>query len=106
MDKIKEAVDGSGFHPDLSPEQLRAVKHIRARQMMRTEDTMNMNSFGTDAIGGLVPNLARGNLGLHVQEPFSAASLVESVKKEAETEEAKDQINGLGNGTDGVEVVA
>jgi hypothetical protein len=68
MDAVKDAVEGTGYHPDLSPEQLRAVKHIRARKMMRTEDTMNMNSFGTDAIGGLVPNLARGALGLKKQE--------------------------------------
>lgn len=34
MDAIKQAVDGTGYHPDLSPEQLKAVKHIRARKMV------------------------------------------------------------------------
>ncbi|KAI6781324.1 Flavine halogenase ascD [Emericellopsis cladophorae] len=69
MDAMKEAIDnGTGYHPDLSPEQLKAVKHIRARRMMRTEDTINMNSFGTDAVNGFVPNLVRGQLGLKKQE--------------------------------------
>jgi len=75
MDAVKDAVEGTGYHPDLSPEQLRAVKHIRARKMMRTEDTMNMNSFGTDAIGGLVPNLVKGALGLKKQEAPPAGSI-------------------------------
>ncbi|KAG9258401.1 uncharacterized protein F5Z01DRAFT_643164 [Emericellopsis atlantica] len=69
MDAMKEAIDnGTGYHPDLSPEQLKAVNHIRARRMMRTEDTINMNSFGTDAINGFVPNLVKGQLGLKKQE--------------------------------------
>ncbi|GAB1313207.1 Tryptophan 2-halogenase [Madurella fahalii] len=65
--KDKDVYNGTDYHPDLSPEQLRAVKHIRARKMMRTEDTMNMNSFGTDAIDGYVPRLVRGDLGLRKQ---------------------------------------
>ncbi|KAK4200409.1 tryptophan 2-halogenase, partial [Triangularia verruculosa] len=63
-EKGENGHDGVGYHPDLSPEQLRAVKHIRARRMMRTEDTMNLDSFGSDAIGCLVPNMVRGSLGL------------------------------------------
>ncbi|KAK4112268.1 FAD/NAD(P)-binding domain-containing protein [Canariomyces notabilis] len=65
---MKEAAEnGTGYNPDLSPEQERAVKHIRARKMMRTEDTINMNSFGTDAIAGYVPIVVRGALGLKKQ---------------------------------------
>ncbi|PYH92917.1 FAD/NAD(P)-binding domain-containing protein [Aspergillus ellipticus CBS 707.79] len=52
------------FHPDMSPEEERVVKHICARQMMRTEDTMNISSFGTDVINGFLPNLCHGSLGL------------------------------------------
>ncbi|KAJ5098538.1 hypothetical protein N7532_005539 [Penicillium argentinense] len=62
------SVDKAGkmqaFQPDLSAEEQQTVKHIRARQMMRTEDTMNLETFGTDAIDGLLPNLKRGSLGL------------------------------------------
>lgn len=55
---------GTAYQVDLSPQQRTVVDHIRARQMMRTEDTMNINSFGTDAISGFVPNLKQGDLGL------------------------------------------
>lgn len=54
----------NGYQVDLSPQQRVVVDHIRARQMMRTEDTMNISSFGTDAINGFVPKLKRGDLGL------------------------------------------
>ncbi|KAI9152368.1 Flavine halogenase ascD [Paramyrothecium foliicola] len=64
MDQIKGEGDGTIYNPDLSLEQQRAVKHIRARKMMRTEDTMNIDSFSSEAIGGLIPHLQRGNLGL------------------------------------------
>ncbi|KAK3394798.1 hypothetical protein B0H63DRAFT_461993 [Podospora didyma] len=73
---MKEAADGTGYHPDLSPEQLKAVKHIRARKMMRTEDTINMNSFGTDAIAGYVPNVVKGALGLKKQVAVVNANAV------------------------------
>jgi flavine halogenase len=53
-----------GFQADLSPEQERVVNHIRARQMMRTKDSMGIGSFATDEIDGLVPNLQKGALGL------------------------------------------
>ncbi|KXX82805.1 Tryptophan 2-halogenase [Madurella mycetomatis] len=65
--KDKDVYNGTDYHPDLSPEQLKSVNHIRARKMMRTEDTMNMDSFGTDVIAGYVPRLVRGGLGLRKQ---------------------------------------
>ncbi|GKT46884.1 flavine halogenase aclH [Colletotrichum spaethianum] len=64
MKVVQDAPDGSGYNPDLSPAEQNAVKHIRARKMMRTEDTYNINTFGTDSILGFVPNLVRGSLGL------------------------------------------
>ncbi|RFU29750.1 hypothetical protein B7463_g6563, partial [Scytalidium lignicola] len=74
MEKIDELApvnyDGIAYHPDLSPEQLRAVKHIRARQMMRTEG--KLHSFTADAYDGLVPNLEKGKLGLRMYEPGCA----------------------------------
>lgn len=50
--------------PDLTPDQARAVDHIRARQMMRIEDIMHISNFKTDAIGGFVPIMKRGEIGL------------------------------------------
>ncbi|KAH8817113.1 hypothetical protein F5884DRAFT_778462 [Xylogone sp. PMI_703] len=71
IDKIDDYAmvnrDGISYYPDLSPEQLRAVKYIRARQMMRTEDTLHLDNFATDASDGLAPNLERGRLGLRKQ---------------------------------------
>lgn len=57
------SVDRAG----LTQDQVDALDHVRARKMMRTEDTMNIDSFGTDAIGNLVPRLVRGRLGLRPQ---------------------------------------
>ncbi|PTB70124.1 FAD/NAD(P)-binding domain-containing protein [Trichoderma citrinoviride] len=54
----------AAYQVDLSPDQRTVVDHIRARQMMRTEDTMNISSFGSDSINGFVPHLKRGDLGL------------------------------------------
>ena len=48
----------------LSEEEMKVLDHIRAKQMLRMEDTMNLNHFGSDAIDGLAPNLKTGSLGL------------------------------------------
>ncbi|RAK73255.1 NAD(P)/FAD-dependent oxidoreductase [Aspergillus fijiensis CBS 313.89] len=39
------------------------IRH-HVRKLLRTEDTLNMDSFSTDVINGFVPNLKQGNLGL------------------------------------------
>lgn len=39
---------------------------------MRTQDTIDIQSFGTDAINGYVPNLMRGSLGLKKQETMTS----------------------------------
>ncbi|KAF7554693.1 hypothetical protein G7Z17_g2692 [Cylindrodendrum hubeiense] len=64
MEQIKNDPKGTSYQADLSNGQRNAVNHIRARKMMRTEDTMNIDSFGSDAIAGFVPHLKRGSLGL------------------------------------------
>lgn len=64
LEKIAKDVGNNSFQVDLLPEEVKVVNHIRARQMMRTEDTINMDSYGKDSINGLFPNLRRGNLGL------------------------------------------
>ena len=48
----------------LDPEEKRALDYIRARQMMRTEDSLHIGNFSTDAIDGLTPHLERGSLTL------------------------------------------
>lgn len=53
---------------NLNEEETRIMKHIRARQMMKTEDTMNIDNFSTDTILGLGPVLKRGSLGLAVSD--------------------------------------
>ncbi|KAH7118685.1 hypothetical protein B0J13DRAFT_590084 [Dactylonectria estremocensis] len=62
--EITNNPNGTSYHADLSSSQRSAVDHIRARKMMRTEDTVNIDSFGSDAIAGYVPHLKRGSLGL------------------------------------------
>ena len=48
----------------LTEDELKILNHIRAKQMLRFEDTLNLNHYGADAIDGLVPNLKTGKLGL------------------------------------------
>ena len=67
--KAVETLDSARNEDDirkagLTPDQIDALNHVRARRMMRTEDSMNIDSFGTDAIAGRVPRLLRGSLGL------------------------------------------
>lgn len=49
---------------NLSEDELGILNSIRARQMLRSEDTLNIDNFGADAIDGMRPNLTRGELGL------------------------------------------
>ena len=56
----KAIVDPEG----LSPDEMRILNTIRARQMLRREDTLSINSFSNDAINGWVPLVKRGSLGL------------------------------------------
>lgn len=49
---------------DLSPDEVEILKTIRARQMLRTEDTMNIDNFATDAIEGYAPKIKKGGLTL------------------------------------------
>lgn len=69
---VLEKVDGSNKSDDskeqLSDNELKVLKSIRARQMLRTEDTINIDNFSVDAIDGMVPVLNRGALGLVKRE--------------------------------------
>lgn len=48
----------------LTDDELAILRTIRARQMMRSEDAMNIDTFSNDAIDGLLPRLVTGKLGL------------------------------------------
>ena len=67
----------------LSPDEMRILNTIRARQMMRREDTLNIDNFGKDAINGWVPLMKRGSLGLQ-RAGAQAAPVVPEIEKTAE----------------------
>ncbi|TDL19003.1 FAD/NAD(P)-binding domain-containing protein [Rickenella mellea] len=48
----------------LSDAEERALKHVRARAALRTEDTINMANFCAEGLEGFVPRVERGKLGL------------------------------------------
>jgi hypothetical protein len=52
------------FHANLTTEEESIAKRIRARKMMRMEDSLGIDNFRTDVIDGLAPFLKRGSLGL------------------------------------------
>lgn len=56
----KAKVDPEG----LSADELKILNTIRARQMLRREDTLSIDNFSNDAIHGFVPVVKRGSLGL------------------------------------------
>lgn len=53
----------------LTPEEIRILKLIQARQMLRSEDMLNIESFSTDVIDGMSANVKRGELGLVTAAP-------------------------------------
>ena len=57
----------------LSSDELRILNTMRARQMIRSEDIVNIENFNSDPIDGMVPNMKRGDLGL-VKAPVAADS--------------------------------
>ncbi|OOQ91177.1 radH flavin-dependent halogenase [Penicillium brasilianum] len=57
--KVKATLESS-----MSPQELHIMNTVRAREMLRSEDTINIDAFSFDAIGGLTVNLQHGRLGL------------------------------------------
>lgn len=62
--KLDDTTSAAELEASLSPEELRIMNSIRARQMLRSEDTINIDTFSTDTINGLTANLKTGELGL------------------------------------------
>lgn len=63
-DETLDAKTKGELEASMSPEELHIMHQIRARQMIRTEDTVNIDTFTVDTIEGLTVNLQRGSLGL------------------------------------------
>ena len=76
----KAVVDPEG----LSPDELRILNTIRARQMLRREDTLSIDSFSNDPINGWLPLVQRGSLGLQkiAPKPVPKGPTVEQVAME------------------------
>jgi hypothetical protein len=65
---------------NLSADERRILTTIQARQIIRTEDTMNIDNLTLDVIDGMVPNLQRGSLGLTRYVPTAHASHKDEVR--------------------------
>jgi len=63
------------FEANFTEEEERVLKTIRARQMLR-KDGLNIDTFSADIIGGFVPNLKRGSLGLVKAIPTAAVKVM------------------------------
>ena len=48
----------------LTPEEMQVLTTVRAREMVRREEIINLDTFNVDIIDGLAPNTVRGSLGL------------------------------------------
>lgn len=73
----------------LTEDELKILNSIRAKQMLRMEDSFSLNHFGSDAIGGLAPNLKRGALGLvakSTNDTKLAAPVIDLLVQVEETE--------------------
>ncbi|KAF7554238.1 hypothetical protein G7Z17_g3056 [Cylindrodendrum hubeiense] len=57
----------------LNEDEMGILRTIRARQMLRAEDSMNIESFSNDVILGFVPRLIHGKLGLKKVDSLTAA---------------------------------
>ncbi|KAF2128241.1 FAD/NAD(P)-binding domain-containing protein [Dothidotthia symphoricarpi CBS 119687] len=58
------AQDPKALEAYLSPEELHILNVVRAREMMRSEDTVNIDTFTSDTIDGRAVNIIHGSLGL------------------------------------------
>lgn len=80
---------------NLTEDETRILNTIRARQMLRSEDTMNIENLAADIIDGRRINLVRGQLGLVKPsglekkiEPVDIMALLVGEEKAKEVEKA------------------
>jgi flavine halogenase len=62
----------------LTEDELAILNNIRAKQMLRLEDSVHLKHFGSDAIEGFAPNLVTGKLGLVPKSNDTALSRLEA----------------------------
>lgn len=72
------AQDPKELEAYLSPEEMRILNTVRAREMLRSEDTVNIDTFTSDTIDGRAVNMVHGSLGL-----ISAQEAAEKVAKKS-----------------------
>ena len=82
LDKIKSingttSIDRKEDLEKLTEDELRILQNIRAKQMMRMEDTLSLKNYNKDAIDGFAPNLKHGQLGLVPKETEDTLSKLE-----------------------------
>ena len=58
------AHDPTQLEAYLSPEEMHILNAVRAREMVRSEDTVNIDTFTSDTIDGRAVNMVHGSLGL------------------------------------------
>ncbi len=58
------AIESKETLDKLTEDERVMLRTIRARQMLHTDNMMNIDSFSQDAIDGFAPRLVRGQLGL------------------------------------------
>ncbi|KAG8527858.1 uncharacterized protein KY384_006774 [Bacidia gigantensis] len=70
---IKDSQKAQEAESLLSEEETRILTTIRARSMVRSEDTMNIDSFNADVVDGMRPVVIRGQLGLEKADKMADA---------------------------------
>jgi len=73
------AQDPKELEAYLSPEEMRILNTVRAREMVRSEDTVNIDTFTSDTIDGRAVNMVHGSLGL-----ISAQEAAKKVAKKSD----------------------
>ncbi|KAF3483149.1 CrpH protein [Arthroderma uncinatum] len=76
----------------LSVDERRTLSTIQARQIIRSEDTMNIDNFSIDVIDGMVPNLKRGSLGLVPYVPKAKAGQEDEIRTKLGLPEKQESI--------------
>jgi hypothetical protein len=73
------AQDPKALEAYLSAEEMRILNTVRAREMVRSEDTVNIDTFTSDTIDGRAVNMVHGSLGLISAEEAAKKGAKKSV---------------------------
>ena len=64
LESSGNAKDPKELQAYLSPDEMAILNSVRAREMVRSEDTVNIDTFQTDTIDNRAVNMVHGSLGL------------------------------------------